>query len=133
MKNNKWVIAMILTVMAIALSACATKRHAPIMDEHTQKMIMPHSPNVFLIMYDAKTGREPLMKAIKDYGAEIIYDYHSINGMALSKPKDRTLEETMEFFRKVKGILSVEYDHIYKIDDPVAKPIINMPQKTNDN
>jgi len=34
-------------------------------------------------MYDAEIGKEPLLKAIKDYKVEIVYDYNIINGMAL--------------------------------------------------
>lgn len=80
-----------------------------------------HSDQVFLLMYDKKIGKQPLLKAIEQYHCEIVYDYHTINGMALKKPADKTLEETMQFFRKVKGVLSVEYDHIYRLDDPVVR------------
>lgn len=43
-----------------------------------------HSPNVFLVMYDAEIGKDPLLKAIEDYKCEIKYDYSKINGMALN-------------------------------------------------
>ena len=100
----------------------------PLIDKgQTLRLIAPikkddfreHSPNVFLIMYDAEVGKEPLLKAIKEYKCEIVYDYGIINGMALKKPEDKTLEETMRYFKTVKGVLSVEYDHIYHLDDPV--------------
>ena len=41
------------------------------------------------------------------------------------KPEDKTLEETMEYFRKVEGVTSVEYDHIYHLTDPV-KPKLEI-------
>ena len=78
-----------------------------------------HSPSVFLVMYDAEVGKQPLLQAIKDYGCEIIYDYRIINGMALKKPNDKTLEQTMQHFRQVKGVLTVDYDHITRLTDPV--------------
>ena len=84
-----------------------------------------HSPNVFLVMYDAEIGKEPLLKAIKDYKVEIIYDYNIINGMALKKPEDKTLEETMQYFKSVKGVTNVEYDHIIRLIDPV-KPRLEI-------
>ena len=90
-----------------------------------QKIVPEHSPNVFLIMYDAKTGKEPLLEAIKEYKCEIIYDYGTINGMALRKPEDKTLEETMQYFKKVKGVTNVEYDHIIRLTDPV-KPKLEI-------
>ena len=84
-----------------------------------------HSPSVLLVMYDAEVGKQPLLEAIKEYGCEIVYDYHMINGMALKKPDDKTLDETMQHFRQVKGVLTVEYDHIYHLTDPV-KPKLEV-------
>ena len=76
-------------------------------------------------MYDAEVGKQPLLEAIKEYGCEIVYDYHMINGMALRKPDDKTLDETMQHFRRVKGVLTVEYDHVYHLTDPV-KPKLEV-------
>lgn len=87
--------------------------------------IQEHSPNVFLIMYDAEVGKEPLLKAIKEYKCEIVYDYGIITGMALKKPEDKTLEETMHYFKKVKGVTNVEYDHVIRLTDPV-KPRLEI-------
>ena len=84
-----------------------------------------HSPNVFLVMYDAEIGKEPLLEAIREYKVEIIYDYSIIPGMALKKPEDKSLEETMRYFKTVEGVLSVEYDHIYNLTDPV-KPKLEI-------
>lgn len=74
---------------------------------------------MFLVTYDKETGREPLLKAIKEYQCEIVYDYNFINGMALRKPDAKSLEDTMQFFRGVKGVLMVEYNHIIRLTDPV--------------
>ena len=76
-------------------------------------------------MYDQEIGKEPLLKAIKDYKAEIIYDYSIIPGMAIKKPDSKTLEEAMQYFKKVKGVVSVEYDHVYHLTDPV-KPRLEI-------
>ena len=84
-----------------------------------------HSPNVFLLMYDAEIGKEPLLKAIKEYKCEIVYDYGIINGIALKKPDGKTLEETMLYFKSVKGVTNVEYDHIIRLTDPV-KPKLEI-------
>ena len=112
-------IIIILQVALLILTSCGTKKTMtdiqPIKHEHVPE----HSSTVFLVMYDVEIGKEPLLKAIKDYEVEIIYDYRMMNGMALKKPDDKTLEETMAFFRKVKGVVSVEYDHVYHLTDPV--------------
>lgn len=88
-------------------------------------IISEHSPAVLIIMYDQETGKDPLLKAIKEYKAEIIYDYSIIPGMAIKKPDDKTLEETMQYFKEVKGVVSVGYDHVYHLTDPV-KPRLEV-------
>ena len=107
------------------LCSCKTKQHIetamPIQHGYTPE----HSSNVFLIMYDAEIGKDPLLKAIKEYKCEIVYDYGIINGMALKKPENKTLEETMQYFKTVKGVTNVEYDHIIRLTDPV-KPRLEI-------
>lgn len=119
-------IPIVLTALLLLVS-CGTKQAvAPLTSIPTEGQYVPeHSPDVFLVMYDAEIGKTPLLKAIKAYKCEIVYDYGIINGMALKKPKNHTLEETMAYFRKVKGVLNVEYDHIYRLTDPV-KPRLEM-------
>ena len=118
-------IIIILQVALLILTSCGTKQTVTQIEQIGERPEPKHSPNVFLVMYDADIGKEPLLKAIQDYKVEVIYDYRMMNGMALKKPDDRSLEETMAFFRKVKGVLSVEYDHVYHLTDPV-KPKLEI-------
>ena len=121
-KKFKYGIPLILVaqIVIILLTSCKTKQtvelSAPIQGHQYEQ---EHSPNVFLVMYDEKVGKAPLQKAIKAYGCEVIYDYNLINGMALKKPDGKTLEETMQYFKGVKGVLTVEYDHIIRLTDPI--------------
>ena len=89
----------ILITLAVLFVSCRTRHtvepSVPIQAQHIEQ---EHSPDVFLVMYDKKTGREPLLKAIKEYQCEIVYDYNFINGMALKKPDAKSLEDTMQFF-----------------------------------
>lgn len=116
----------IVQIAILFLASCRTKQviQQPNIIQ-TNRFDTEHSPNVFLVMYNAEIGKSPLLKAIKDYKCEIIYDYSIINGMALKKPEDKTLEETMMFFKTVKGVVSVEYDHIIRLTDPV-KPRLEI-------
>ena len=117
-KKFKYGIPLILVVqiVIVLLTSCKTKQavelSAPI---HSYQVEQEHSPNVFLVMYDEKVGK----KAVKAYKCEVIYDYNIINGMALKKPDDKTLEETMQYFKGVKGVLTVEYDHVIRLTDPI--------------
>lgn len=87
--------------------------------EHQPISGMDYSPTNLIIMYDAEIGKEPLLEAIRDIQAEIIYDYSIITGMAIRKPETMNLEDTKAYFEKVKGVVSVAHDHIYRLDDPV--------------
>lgn len=110
---------LVIAGMVVFLLSCATKKEvaapAPIPHEHVGE----HSPSVFIVMYDRETGKEPLLQAIKDYKCEAIYDYSIIPGMAIKKPDGKTLDETMRYFKGIKGVVSVEYDRVYHLDDPV--------------
>lgn len=87
--------------------------------EHQPISGMDYSPTNLIIMYDAEIGKESLLEAIQEIHAEIIYDYKIITGMAIRKPDTMSLEDTKVFFEKVKGVTSVAYDHIYRLDDPI--------------
>ena len=73
------------------------------------------SPTNLIITVDNTIGKEHLKKAIEEYHAEILYDYNIINSMAIKIPEDKNIEETIEFFKKVKGVIGVERDGIAQI------------------
>ena len=121
-KKFKYGIPLILVaqIVIILLASCKTKQTVELSTPiQGQQYEQEHSPNVFLVMYDEKVGKAPLQKAIKAYKCEVIYDYNIINGMALKKPDGKTLEETMQYFKEVKGVLTVEYDRITRLTDPI--------------
>lgn len=84
-----------------------------------------YAPDRLIIMYDEKTGKEPLLKALKDYNAEIIYDYDIIPGMAVKIPEGSDIKDAIKYFRAVKGVVSVERDRIIRLTDPV-KPKLEI-------
>ena len=71
-----------------------------------------YSPTNLIITVDNNIGKEPLKKAIKEYNAEILYDYNIIPSMAIKIPSGKNLEEAIEFFKKVEGVIGVEKDGI---------------------
>ena len=83
------------------------------------------SPDTLIIMYDPEVGKEPLFAAVKEYGAEIKYDYSIIPGIAIKLPEGKDIHQAISFFKKVKGVTSVERDHIYHLIDPV-KPRLEV-------
>ena len=77
-KKFRYGIPVIMTaqIALVLLCSCGTKRELIKSPLTINADIAEHSPNVFLVMYDAEIGKEPLQKAIKEYGCEVIYDYN---------------------------------------------------------
>jgi len=75
-----------------------------------------YSPSTLIIFYDPTVGADPLRKAIKDYKAELIYDYKNFNGFAISIPQGSKIEDAISYFNKVDGVLTVNRDAIYHLD-----------------
>lgn len=127
-KKFKYGIPLILLaqIAIILLTSCRTKQIVELLaPKQEHQLNQEYSPNVFLVMYDAEVGKEPLQKAIKSYKCEVIYDYNIINGMALKKPEGKSLDETMLYFKEVEGVLTVEYDRINHLIEPV-KPRLEL-------
>lgn len=83
------------------------------------------SPTNLIIMYDPQIGKEALLNAVKEYGAQLLYDYSIIPGIAIKIPEGTDIIEAIVFFEKVNGVTAVERDHIYHLIDPV-KPKLEV-------
>ena len=81
---------------------------------------MDFSPDTLIISYDEAIGKQPLLTAIEEYNATIIYDYNIIKAVAIRIPDCTDLEAAIEYFKTVEGVLLVNKNYIYEIDDPVA-------------
>lgn len=86
-----------LLAAAICLSACATHKAVA-------------NSGIVIVFYDSAVGNSPLKKAAKRFGSTTVYDYHTLNGMALSVPYGKTVDEAIEYYRAVNGVLSVSRD-----------------------
>ncbi len=74
------------------------------------------SSDVLVISYDIQIGKDPLKKAIRKYGAEIIYDYRIVNAIAIRVPDPSKIQEAVTHFEKVKGVLQVSRDKVNYLD-----------------
>ena len=75
-----------------------------------------YSPNVLIIFYDATIGKEPLLKAIDDYHATVIYDLKIMKSISIKIPENTKIEDAIEYFQKVEGVLTVNRDAIHQLD-----------------
>ena len=80
-------------------SSCRTA-HIP------EKQETAISGNVLIVFYDAETGKSDLLSAAKKYGSRIIYSYKNFNGIAITLPSDKGVEESIRYYQRVKGVLS---------------------------
>ena len=85
-----------------------------------------YSTNTLIIMYDVEVGKDPLLAAVKELGAEILYDYNIIPGMAVRIPDGSDIQKAIVYFKQVKGVVSVERDQIHRLTDPVRPRIETM-------
>jgi len=70
------------------------------------------SSDVLIISYDLEIGKDPLKKAIRKYGASIIYDYRIVNAIAIRLPDPSKIDDAILHFEKVKGVLQVSRDRV---------------------
>ncbi len=82
-----------------------------------QQAGLAYSKNTLIISFDEGIGKEPLKKAVRKYGAEVVYDYRIISALAVRIPDGKTADEAMEYFAKVKGVISVSQDRFYQPDE----------------
>lgn len=78
-----------------------------------------------IIMYDKEIGKGHLLQAVKEYGAELLYGYSIIPGIAIKIPEGTDIQKAIAFFADVKGVTAVERDYIHHLIDPV-KPKLEI-------
>lgn len=69
-----------------------------------------YSPSTLIILYDVETGTAAIDRAIEDYGAEVIYRYNIINGIAIRIPDGKDIHDAIKRFERVEGVLAVNRD-----------------------
>lgn len=76
------------------------------------------SNGVLIIWYDSKTGKKPLLRSVRRKRCKLIYDYKMLSGIAVSVPQNADMQSIMQYFRGVKGVLSVDEDRMLYLDSP---------------
>ncbi len=124
----KLVQIILVIALSMPLWACRTQQQldkVTLPVSHEGMPGMEYSPTTLIISYDAQVGKQPLLDAIEACGAQVIYDYKMMAGMAIKKPDNMTLDEAIAHFSKVKGVTHVARDHIIRLTDPVKPPVFD--------
>lgn len=75
------------------------------------------SPDILIVSYDGNVGEEDVRKAAKVLDAEIVYEYQNFNMFAVRKPKGMGMDETLQYFKGIKGVLNAVEDQMCEIDN----------------
>ena len=71
--------------------------------------------NTLIIMVSKETSLEDMVKEATSYGSTILYKYDSLHGLAIKVPTDKSTDEAITYFEKLKGVLSVSKDQVSSI------------------
>lgn len=88
---------------------------------HRESVYVRHTESRFtlIVMYDAIIGKKPLLKAMRKYKAQLLYDYKNFNGVAVSISKSYDEQQVIRFFKNTKGVLSVQRDRKMQLYDTI--------------
>ena len=68
-----------------------------------------------IIFYDREQGVAALLAAAQSYGANVIYQYQHLNGIAVAIPAGKEMQDAIRYFERVKGVLQVNQDSILQL------------------
>ena len=75
---------------------------------------------VLIVLYDPAVGAEPLLQAVREMQAELVYRYTNINGIAARIPPQQEMEQTIRRLERVPGVLQVQRDQIMQLQNPAT-------------
>ena len=110
-----------LTVVCV-LTACqtpntptkATTTPAPHGQTSQTDQVQAQKQETVLIVFFETDKKPSVLNAIKTNGDRLIYDYHTMSGVAIAT-SHTDVEGTMAFYRKIAGVLSVELDKVVSL------------------
>lgn len=119
-KNTNMKITSILLIATSLLltTACGSKR---MKNENAQEQPGMDATRNLVIYYDQDTGNEKLLEAVQTFGAEVVYLYDALSGIAISIPDDKSMEDATSYFEKVPGVTSVDRDGMMSIQNQIGK------------
>jgi len=71
--------------------------------------------NTLIIMLSKDQSLKDFLAIAEEYGATITHRYESLNGLAIKIPTNKSVEEAIAYFKKQKGVLTVEQDQVSTI------------------
>ena len=101
------------------LTACAAPQPA---DAPSALSAQPKQAanRVLIVLYDPAVGAEPLLQAVHEMQAELVYRYTNINGIAARIPPQQDMAQAIRRLERVPGVLQVQRDQIMQLQNPAT-------------
>ncbi|MFC2389515.1 MAG: hypothetical protein ACFNNL_07425 [Kingella oralis] len=111
----------LLMTAALALSLAACQSPAaptPVAPASSPAQKPAHAArentNVLIIFVEQGKG-DAGVAAVIQYGAEVVYRYQMINGIAIRVPAGKNVDAAMAHFERVRGVLQVQRDQVMQL------------------
>lgn len=121
--DNNMSISRLFLIMALCMvaangSAQCCRHDSAQRPCHKADSMQAVSPSSLIIWYDAssRSNKKRLMKAVRKYHATVLYDYRTFSGIAIRIPDGTDIHKAIDYFKNVKGVLSVNRDRIMHLD-----------------
>ena len=110
------------TALALSLAACQSPA-APTSVAPPSPAPQPTQPSSHaaqenagvLIIFFAQGKGDAVAAVAQQYGAEIMYRYQAMNGMAVRLPAGKNTNAAIKHFEKVQGVLQVQRDQVMQL------------------
>ena len=113
-------IRVLLACLAM-LTACAVPQPAVIATPSMSGAQPEQAANrVLIVLYDPAIGAEPLLQAMREMQAELVYRYTNINGIATRIPPQQEMEQAIRRLERVPGVLQVQRNQIMQLQNPAT-------------
>ena len=98
---------LLFTLIAISFISCTQTQKAVYQQEETYTQ----EERTLIVFYDENEISLPKLKRkVKSYGAEIIYEYKEMKGIAVRIFRGKSIEQGRKYFESIKGVTNVTKD-----------------------
>lgn len=106
----------LMSAVVIALTACQSSAPAAKGSLKLSQNATPqYTKHTLIAFYDPAVGGDTLMQAVKNYGAEVGYQYKNLNGISILLAEGQDIEAAQRHFRNVRGVLQVHRDAVMQL------------------
>ena len=102
-------------LLSVLLCACQSPSKPTQATEVVPTRQVQATTGNLIIFYDEGIGSDSLMKAVKDSGTSLIYEYKNLHGIAIRPSAKTNIQDAIAYFQKINGVLSVEQDRLMKL------------------